>query len=912
MNSAIMEVSGELMLGKLSQQKYPSGGSESSDISDDDSRRNAAGGAIIKYPESSTGMSDNDWNPYATESDTNQTPRSAASDELMVAARNPVTSISMVTGEVTTSKASDIPHQSNGTSRNFSDDYRILPLTESESYKPSYRQDIPEPVSLDGTDGRSGRLDILRYMIDDNVRTDSDGREKLLDEAHKDIASSAGDYRTGRAPDTSPRDRDDELSKSVGSSKSSKSDNSVPSQKSQGGFSRDSEETLKARESSESARSLQLLGHSVDDQGRLSLESHDSGDHSRRESGESVRSHHSDRADSRTGRHSADSGRSDDIRRESAESYRSLQAEDNCERSGRQSSETGKSPLSGYQSVESWKSPRSDKSGDSHISGRESAESQQSLRSDRSRGSEYSGRSQKSQGSAGSAPGTDRLDKLDEVGDNIKELIQFEAAQRQVDNIDPEQERSSKRQDSEISTELPRRVKLTDNFEAYTAPARSTASPTRSGGLGYVSVAERETLLSQSPDFSGYSLQAHKEPTVAYKPGLDLRSSGSQESRATDPHARVRSPSEISMKRVSDLFEETKKQSRAAVSLPRPDPSGSEERFPLRERLSLSQHADDSFKSQDRTGHSEKSRDSETARSITSEEVARVLGKYVDTESDLKKTRQEKDKENREPRIKVSAFDKVDRNANGFIGADANYDTTCRTDMSDDEIAKRVRAILSDTEYLGIVGGNGRTRGEYQGDIDQTDKYVPHTINYSKLQRDLQEIQDSLQDVPPPKANDSLYQLRQMKEAEGDQNQSGTSDSGHFKSAETTSTSGRESGISNFGRKLAWDHAADLQYDEGYTGQFYGTMTSTDTDTLMGTQKLRKSGTLELDNLVVRAESTTTDESEPDGQELPTQDTVSAAQSIVDQVMYLHNTHTVSKLDLRYTFRGSNYNFVLF
>lgn len=866
-NSAIMEVSGDLMLGKLTQQKYPSGGSESSDISDDDSRRMAAGGSIVKYPESSTGLSDNDWNPYATDTDTNQTPRSAASDELRYTAKDPVTTVSMVTGEVTTSESAAFQSQLQSSNRNVSDDYRIVPSTESESYKPRYRDDTSEHASQVGTDSRSGRLDILRYMIDDSNTRDLHGQDNTLD-------------RPGAVMRSSPTDSDDEGRRSVESTKSSKSDVSEPSQRSHGGFSKDSEETLKARDSLESAMSLQLA-HEIDlEPQRLSLESNGSEENSKRESVESARSHHTEGS----GRRSADSGRSDEYRRESAESYKSLPAEDYGRRSGRQSSEASRSPRSGYQSVESWRSPRSelDKSGESHGSGRESAESQHSVRSDRSRGS------QRSRSSAGSVVGPDRLDKLNDVGDSIKELIELESAQRQqVDITDKRQEKS--RQDILTSGDLARRVKLSEKFEAYTAPTRSLKSPTSSGSLGYVSVAEREKLLSQSPDHFGISRQTLNKSSMSYKPDPEFRDGYQPESKQmsarTDGfHDVARSPSEVSMKRVSDLFEETKKQSRAAVSLPRPDPSGSEERFPLRERLSLSQHADDSFKSHDRTGHSgisEKSRDSETARSITSEEVARVLGKHVDTEKEQKRTRTEADKENRTPGIRVSAFDKVDRNTNAPTGFDGTHHA-----MSDDEIAKRVRAILSDTEYLGIVGENSKTlqKGGIQSNIDPSEKYIPHTIDYSKLQRDLQEIQDSLLDVPAPKANDSLYQFRQQNDAEGDQNLSETSDSGHFKSAETTSTSGRESGISNFGRKLAWDHAADLQYDEGYTGQFYGTMSSLDTDTLAGTQRLRKSGTSESDNLVVRAESTTTNESENDN-DPQTEDTVTAAaQSIVDQV----------------------------
>ena len=877
-NSAIMEVSGELMLGNFGSRKYPSGGSESSDISDDDSRRVTAGGSIAKYPESSTGMSDNDWNPYATESDTNQTPRSAASDEPRLATRDPVTTVSMITGQVTSSANADIQLQSEPGSRTFSDEYRIVPRTESESYKPCYKQDIMDPLSQEEPVATSEKLDILRNIIDSDTMKEE---ERLLNSVNDDRQTPSPIYMTEHVIDAVNVPKEDEMSKSLESIKSSRSDNS--SQKSHGGFSRESEETLKGRELSESARSLMPNGIDTG-AGRQPLES---GDHKRRESGESFRSQGTEGTDNRSARQSLESNRSgsarqslesnrsDDIRRESSESYKSLPLERCSDRSDRYSLDADRSPRSGRQSSESWKSPRSelDRSGESRSTGRESAESQHSLKSDRSRGSEHSVRSQRSYGSTGSAHGTDRLDRLNEVGDNIKELIQFESAQRQMDDNN-ETVKASTRQEPR-SDGSSRRVKLTANFEAYTEPTQRLTGSVSSGTTDYISIAERERLLYQNSDYTGMSPQTQKEASSSHKPDWKFTGSTKQPSSySTDLPAGGRSPSEVSMKRVSDLFEETKKQSRAAVSLPRPDPSGSEERFPLHERLSLSQHTDDSFKMQDRTGHSEKSRDSETARSITSEEVARVLGKYADMEAELERDRLSKDKENFEPSVKVSAFETIDRNLNAVVGPN-----TRSTDMSDDEIAKHVKAILSETEYLGTTGNKDR---KFQEATDPSENYVPHTIDYSKLHRDLQEIQDSLHEVPIVKANDSLYQFRQMKETAGERDHSGTSESGHFKSAETTSTSGRESAISNYSRKLAWDHAADLQYDEGCTGQFYGTMSSLDTDTL---QRLRKSGTLDPDNLIVRAESTTTNETENEARGLSPEDTMTPAQSIVDQVM---------------------------
>ncbi|XP_053407014.1 uncharacterized protein LOC123546728 isoform X2 [Mercenaria mercenaria] len=787
-SSAIMEVSGELMLGKFSPHGNRSGGSESSELSDDDVRRPSSGGAIAKYPESSTGLSDNDWNPYATESDTNQTPRSprsTASDEQnrvgfvskatfsIAQPKDSTTTVSMTTGEVTVGDTKP---------------ERVV-LSDSDGR-------VSDNLGLNGRSGAE-RLDILRYVMDND--------EKQRTEREKDIAR-----KEIRSP----------------------------------------EDDLK-RESPDTARSGYTEG-------------------------------------SRSGRVSTESGQSlDTLRRESSESARSFH-------SGRQSAESG---LSG-------RSSRSDldRSGESIFSGRQSAESQHSAQSGRSRASQRS--SARSVGSDRS----ERLDRLsDAAGDSLKELMQFESAQRAAPGFEKKQttemEETSTRVNRDGSGDSVVRTRLTARLEPYTSPVRSSKSPEPSSNVassnGYISVAERERLLSDSPDVSqeiGRPKEERRETKYDRTPDAGLERNKPSHSNTNLPRFSEslpdRSPSDISMKRVASLFEETKRQVREAVAIPRPEPSGSEERFPLRERLTWSAH-EDSFKSYEKDELAEKSerkmekpRDPEVVRSLTSEEVARVLGKYSeDDTSRSAKTADKLDKTKADDAILVSAFDKVDDNH-----AEVNDDIQRRSirthdvldglrseEVSDDEISKRVKALLSETDHLGILRENG-TNGRGH-------EYIPRTIDYSRLQKDLQEIQDSLHDVPPPVANDSIHvQRKNLREGYSGQAEDSLKDEPRSLSTTCTTTGGRESGVSEYGRRLVWDHGADLEYDEGYGGQFIGTMTTTDT---LST-KLR--GSSDTDTLVVRPDSAATNDTDYDAAELEgtktlTGSDITRAEKLVEQVM---------------------------
>ena len=75
LSSAIAEVSKDFITGNLSTGPLVSGESDDSHLSSDNDVRHRRGAAYARYPESAAGLSDNDWNPYVTESDTNTSPR---------------------------------------------------------------------------------------------------------------------------------------------------------------------------------------------------------------------------------------------------------------------------------------------------------------------------------------------------------------------------------------------------------------------------------------------------------------------------------------------------------------------------------------------------------------------------------------------------------------------------------------------------------------------------------------------------------------------------------------------------------------------------------------------------------------------------------------------------------------------
>ena len=83
LTSAISEVSRDFISGNFTPSKNPAISGESDSMSDGDHQGepHQSGAVYARYPESATGMSDCEWNPYATESDNNFTPWSSASEE---------------------------------------------------------------------------------------------------------------------------------------------------------------------------------------------------------------------------------------------------------------------------------------------------------------------------------------------------------------------------------------------------------------------------------------------------------------------------------------------------------------------------------------------------------------------------------------------------------------------------------------------------------------------------------------------------------------------------------------------------------------------------------------------------------------------------------------------------------------
>ena len=792
-NSAIMEVSGELMLGKLTPNKHPSAGSESSDISDDDARLHIPGGVIAKYPESSTGLSDNDWNPYATESDTNQTPRSPRSN---ASEDNKVGYVSKANINM---KAVSDKISASGTTE-------VLALVDRAGQKlftdkgnPHTSTSVNSSYSPEQT--RSDNEDIKQYA-------------SLLSE-REDLERES--------PDTAP-----DTARSVYT-----------------------EDSRSGQQSSDSLRSEEYKRESLD-----------------------LQVHHSEPSYTRQ---SLESGPLDNLRRISAESARSTESGDN---SSQPSVETVRNVRSSPTDLERMTESNS---------GRHSVESYHSHLSDRSRKFDLSDHTKRSNGTSASIRSnrSDRLEQLsDAAGNNLKELIQFESSQR------PSAERNDLR---DMINEHTRKnypissTRLTAKVQSHMVGGQNPS--------GYITVAERERLISESPV---QDQSKNQNPVLRHSYEKDKLYGFSERSKPIHSETKLpsevdhpfgRSPSEVSMRRVSNLFEETKRQVREAVALQRPDPSGSEERFPLRERMSWSQHdasfipqaANYSGELEDKHEEKlEKSRESDAARSLTSEEVERVLSKYSEYDKDNQSKLKGKSKVDSASRIKVSAFDSVERSnsMNGNINGGG----------SDDELTKRVKAILANSNTPAsdtIIP----IRENRPSDVD----YIPNTIDYSRLHRDLEEIQDSLHDIPKAKANDSLpLHLRNGT----DYNESPLPPEFIVKSMETTGSgvtrsqesgiseyNGRESGASEYGRRLVWDHGADLQYDQEYDGKFLGTNTSSDTLS----QSRKKYVSEELDTLVVRPDSVMTNgtdnELESEGTKTLTGSDITRAERLVNQVL---------------------------
>jgi hypothetical protein len=126
---------------------------------------------------------------------------------------------------------------------------------------------------------------------------------------------------------------------------------------------------------------------------------------------------------------------------------------------------------------------------------------------------------------------------------------------------------------------------------------------------------------------------------------------------------------------------------------------------------------------------------------------------------------------------------------------------------SEDSLDRKVKEILQRTSYV---------------ETKQVPRKVePSALDYSRLQKDLQEIQNSL---PVHLNPDTSLDVTGEKEPLGDS----------FKVSEKSFVSEAESAQSG-GKKLLWDHGADLGYDD--SGRFLGTGKS-DTETMNASPEL--------------------------------------------------------------------------
>lgn len=137
---------------------------------------------------------------------------------------------------------------------------------------------------------------------------------------------------------------------------------------------------------------------------------------------------------------------------------------------------------------------------------------------------------------------------------------------------------------------------------------------------------------------------------------------------------------------------------------------------------------------------------------------------------------------------------------------------SARSTDSSDSLGQRVQNVLARTAYVDKM--------QYplvELHSSESESHVPTSINYTRLQKDLQDIQNSLKN----QARDEPYSREGSRARVSDMDRSGDSFSSNAESARN--------------RKLLWDHAADFGIDVSGSGAFLGTMkndTETETDTL--------------------------------------------------------------------------------
>ncbi|KAL3863913.1 hypothetical protein ACJMK2_005634 [Sinanodonta woodiana] len=724
-HSAIMEVSTELVSGNYSLAKYAAGGSESSDISDEDhaNEGEGGGGCVARYPESSTGLSDSDWNPYSTESDNNISPRQQPKREKNL----------------------------------YSDRELKVRAFESDEFEPGQ------------------------------------GKPIRLEDAISTVAQVNGAQLRGESADLIPVSRlEQELNNDSSENKFSSSDNSRPSSKSP--FSYD---------------------------GRISrFENYPSTD---------TREFSSDNSESDM----------DHINLKSNRFYPEERVEDfklekldilkyRIDNKGQKSSALPNSASNKVTDLPKEMEIKKDFAEQSNTDNKMAC------------------------GDVGSGKkDTDRLERLQHAGKNIQELIESESLQRARTQSHSDGGRETKVLERRDSGEPIPRLKRSESPEPKLSQNATVAFQKEpDGNSTYVPVSEREKLITEKTNGN-----AVKEKLVS--------------SQSPTP----RSPSDESLKRMAKLLEDTKKQVREAVTpIMRPDPSGSEERFTLRERYSIpsqqrvgenilaaSQEKKDLFSIllKDDQNKLQKSQDLESLPSMTSLEVEKLLRKsndygqrykssgplvssYSSDEPAVSTATSAQSQSIASGSPQTSAFNEIDKAGKTQLTTNGKSEPSSKgendehmrlrkdsesSESSEDSLHRQIQEVLAGTSHLERIKA---TSVRDSPGVPYTGTFQLRSLDYNRLQKDLEEIQVSLHTMDNGGGKPRRDGGGQLKCHEVDGRES-LNNSSREQDKSLGTNSNPESAQD---RKLLWDHAADFGYDENYSGQFIGNLSETDTESL--------------------------------------------------------------------------------
>ncbi|KAK3590021.1 hypothetical protein CHS0354_041046 [Potamilus streckersoni] len=443
---------------------------------------------------------------------------------------------------------------------------------------------------------------------------------------------------------------------------------------------------------------------------------------------------------------------------------------------------------------------------------------------------------------------TDRLERLQHAGKNIQELIESESLQRARTQSQSDGGRETKVLERRDSGEPIPRLKRSESPEPKLNKSATMAFQKEQDVTStYVSVAEREKLMTDKTDGN-----AIKEKLVS--------------SQSPAP----RSPSDESLKRMAKMLEDTKKQVLEAVTpIMRPDPSGSEERFSLRERYSIpgqqrigenilttSQEKKDLFSILMKDDHTklQKSQDLESLPSLTSLEVEKLFRKsddcgqryklsqplvssYSSDERTVLTTTSAQSQSMASGKTQTSAFNAVDKAGDTQLTTDGKSVPALKeendehlrlrkdsesSESSEDSLHRQIQEVLAGTSHLERIKATSVTN---RPSVPYT--FQLRSLDYNRLQKDLEEIQVSLHTMDngggKPRRDDGGH--LQCHEVDGRESLNHSREQDKSLGTISNPESAQD-------RKLLWDHAADFGYDENYSGQFIGNLTETDTESL--------------------------------------------------------------------------------